>query len=243
MGLIVWWARGPVGGYGTSRVIEAVALRGGKMQARPALLSALAAIATVGSGGSLGREGPMMGLGSMLASRLGSRLKLPAHRVKVLAGCGAAAGMAAIYNTPIGGALFAMEVILGNFALDIFGPIVISSVLATFVARAFRGAQPIYAAPGYALESGWELLMYVGLGVVGALVSLLFVLAVRGMSQFFDRQRWLPLPARPLAGMLLVGVLGLYLPHVYGNGFETIGLALCTSSCRCCSCSRSRPPS
>jgi CIC family chloride channel protein len=226
VGLVVWWARGPVGGYGTSRVIEAVALRGGKMQTRPALLSALAAIATVGSGGSLGREGPMMGLGSMLSSRLGSRLKLPAHRVKVLAGCGAAAGMAAIYNTPIGGALFAMEVILGNFALDIFGPIVISSVLSTFVARAFRGPQPIYAAPGYALESGWELLMYVGLGVVGALVSLVFVLTLRGMGRLFDRQRWLPLPARPVAGMLLVGALGLSFPHVYGNGFETIGLAL-----------------
>lgn len=226
VGLLVWRAKAPVGGHGTSRLLEAVALRGGRIDPKPVLLSAAAGVATVGSGGSLGREGPMIGLGSMVASWLGERVKLPAHRLKVLVGCGAAAGMAAIYNTPIGGALFAMEVILGNFALDIFGPIVIASVLSTFVARSFRGAAPIYAAPGYTLVSGWELLAYVGLGIVAALVSVLFVHALRLVANAFNRSDRLPAPLRPVVGMTLVGVLGLYVPYVYGNGFDTITLAL-----------------
>ncbi len=226
VGLIAWRAKAAVGGHGISRLLEAVALRGGRVPAKPALLSAAAAVATVGSGGSLGREGPMIGLGAMVASWLGDRLKLPAHRLKVLVGCGAAAGMAATYNTPIGGALFAMEVILGNFALDIFGPIVVASVLSTFVARSFRGAAPIYAAPGYALVSGWELLAYLVLGLVGAIVSVLFVQVVRLVASSFARATWLPIAARPVVGMTLVGLIGLYVPYVFGNGFDTITLAL-----------------
>ena len=226
VGLLAWRAKAAVGGHGIARLLEAVAVRGGRIEPAPVLWSSAAAVFTVGSGGSLGREGPMIGLGAMLSSWLGGRLKLPTHRLKVLVGCGAAAGMAAIFNTPIGGALFAMEVILGNFALDIFGPIVVASVLSTFVARSFRGAAPIYAAPGYVLVSGWELLAYFGLGVVGALVSLLFVHGVRLVANSFTKMSWLPLPARPVVGMTLLGVIGLYVPYVYGNGFDTITLAL-----------------
>jgi CIC family chloride channel protein len=226
VGLIAWRARAPVGGHGISRLLEAVALRGGRVPPKPALLSAAAAVATVGSGGSLGREGPMIGLGAMVASWLGDRAKLPAHRLKVLVGCGAAAGMAAIFNTPIGGALFAMEVILGNFALDIFGPVVVASVLSTFVARSFRGAAPIYAAPGYVLVSGWELLAYLVLGLVGAIVSVIFVHVVRLVANSFAKATWLPFAARPVVGMTLVGLIGLYVPYVFGNGFDTITLAL-----------------
>jgi CIC family chloride channel protein len=226
VGLLVWRAKAAVGGHGTSRLLEAVALRGGRIEPRPVLYSAAAGVATVASGGSLGREGPMIGLGAMIGSWLGQRVKLPPHRLKVLVGCGAAAGMAAIYNTPIGGALFAMEVILGNFALDIFGPVVIASVLSTFVARSFRGAAPIYAAPGYTLVSGWELVAYFGLGIVAAVVSVLFVQVMRLVANLFARLSWLPLALRPVVGMTLVGVLGLSVPYVYGNGFDTITLAL-----------------
>src|SRR5882724_7257196 len=225
IGLIVWLGRSSVRGHGTSSLIESVALKNGRVEPRPVLLTALAGVATVGSGGSLGREGPMIGLGAMVSSWLGSRFGLAPQRVKILLGCGAAAGMAAIYNTPIGGALFAMEVILGNFALEIFGPIVVSSVISTVIARSFRGPAPIYATPDYALVSGWELLAYTGLGLVGALASVLFIFATHGADRSFARLR-LPAAVQPLLGLLLVGALGIYVPYVYGNGFETITLAL-----------------
>jgi len=225
VGLIVWLGRSSVRGHGTSSLIESVALKNGRVEPRPVLLTALAGVATVGSGGSLGREGPMIGLGAMVSSWLGSRFGLAPQRVKILLGCGAAAGMAAIYNTPIGGALFAMEVILGNFALEIFGPIVVSSVISTVIARSFRGPAPIYATPDYALVSGWELLAYTGLGLVGALASVLFIFATHGADRSFARLR-LPAAVQPLLGLLLVGALGIYVPYVYGNGFETITLAL-----------------
>jgi CIC family chloride channel protein len=226
IGLIIWLGRQSVSGEGMSSLIEAVALHGGRIPPRPVLINALAAIVTVGSGGSLGREGPMIRLGAMIGSWAGGRLRVPAHRIKILIGCGAASGLAATYNIPIGGALFAMEVILGNFALEIFGPIVASSVIATVIARSLTGNVPLYAAPGYTLVSGWELLLYVGLGFVGALASVVFVVGIRAGRELFRTLRWLPRPFHPVIGMSLVGLIGLYVPHALGRGYGTINLAL-----------------
>jgi chloride channel protein, CIC family len=226
IGLIIWRGRQSASGEGMSSLIEAVALHGGRIPPRPVLLNALAAIVTVGSGGSLGREGPMIRLGAMIASWSGGRLRIPAHRIKILIGCGAASGLAATYNIPIGGALFAMEVILGNFALEIFGPIVASSVIATVIARSMTGNVPLYAAPGFALVNGWELLLYVGLGIVGALASVVFVVGIRLGRELFRRMRWLPRPFHPVLGMSLVGLIGLWVPHVLGGGYGTVNLAL-----------------
>jgi CIC family chloride channel protein len=226
VGIIAWLSRGPVGGGGMSALIEAVALSGGKVPAKPVLKNALAAIATVGSGGSLGREGPLIRLGAMISSWAGSRLGVAPHRLKILVGCGAAAGLAAAYNIPIGGALFAMEVILGNFALEIFGPIVFSSVISTLIARAFIGDTPLYAAPGYSLVSAWEILSYAGLGVVAAFASVAFVIGVRLGRRTFAGLRFLPDPLKPVIGMTLLGLLALWVPHVLGGGHDIINLAL-----------------
>jgi len=226
VGLIIWLSRKPVAGEGMASLIESVALHGGKIPPRPVLVNALAAVVTVGSGGSLGREGPMIRLGAMISSWTGQRLGIPPHRLKILVGCGAAAGLAATYNVPIGGALFAMEVILGNFALEIFGPIVASSVIATVISRSLNGNAPLYAAPGYKLQSGWELLLYAGLGIVGALVSVAFVLGIRGGRRAFAKLTFVPRPVHPLLGMTLVGVLGLYVPYALGRGYGAINLAL-----------------
>lgn len=226
VGVIGWATRQKVGGGGMAALIEAVALSGGKVPPKPVLANALAAIATVGSGGSLGREGPLIRLGAMISSWLGSRLGMQPHRLKVLVGCGAAAGLAAAYNIPVGGALFAMEVVLGNFALDIFGPIVVSSVISTLIARAIAGNVHLYAAPGYTLVSTWELLPYAGLGVVCGLASVLFVLAVRFGRGLFRSMRFLPEPLKPVVGMTLVGLLALWVPHVLGGGADVINMAL-----------------
>ena len=235
LGIILWLERrrargrqkgGESSGEGMAMLIEAVALSGGKIAPRPVLVNALSAIVTVGSGGSLGREGPMIRLGAMISSWMGQRLGLPPHRLKILVGCGAAAGLAATYNIPIGGALFAMEVILGNFALEIFGPIVASSVIATFLARAITGNRPLYAAPEYALSNGWEMVLYAGLGIAAAFASVLFMLGVSWGGKAFARLRFLPRPFHPVLGMALLGAIGLWVPHALGRGYGTINLAL-----------------
>jgi chloride channel protein, CIC family len=219
-------ARAPVSTQGVSVLVEAVALHGGRLAVRPVLYSALASIATVGCGGSLGREGPMLRLGAAISSWLGEKFGLSSHRLKILLGCGTAAGFAAAYNVPIGGSLFAMEVVLGSFALEIFGPIVVASVIATLLARAAESAAPIYPASGYALVSSWEIVFYFGLGIVGAVAAVAFVLGVRWASQLFRRARLLPEGARPAVGLGLLGVVALWAPQVLGNGFETITDAL-----------------
>ncbi len=223
--LIVWWAREPVSGRGMSSLIEAVALHEGRVPLRTTALSALAAVFTVGAGGALGREGPLIRLGSAISSWLGQRTGLPPFRIKVLVGCGAAAGFAAAYNVPIGGALFAMEVILGSFALEIFGPIVVAAVISTLIARAAEHNTPIYALPDYVLGSAWEILACLGLGIVGAFASVAFTLGVRGMAKGFQRTR-LPLWVRPVVGMLALGGLSLLVPQAIGSGFHTIREAL-----------------
>lgn len=224
--LVVALSGRSVGGQGMSTLIESVALAGGKVRARPVIYRAVAAIFTVGAGGSMGKEGPMIRLGAMIASRSALGLGLPAHKVKVLVGCGAAAGLAAAYNLPIGGALFAMEVILGNFALDIFGPIVVSSVISTLIARAIQGGAPIYATQGYRLETLAEIPAYLGLGVLGALASLLFVFGVGWGKELFARLRFLPEPLRPILGMSLVGCVALAVPEILGGGYGIISVTL-----------------
>jgi CIC family chloride channel protein len=226
VGLIVWLSKQPVTGQGMGTLIESVVLRQGVVPPRPVMLSTLASIFTVGSGGSLGKEGPMIRLGAMLSSWLGQKAGVSSHRLKILLGCGAAAGLAAAYNIPVGGALFAMEVILGNFALEIFGPIVVASVIATLIARAFLGDLPAFAATAYQMNSGWELLAYLGLGIVGAIASVLFVYGVRGGRTLFEKLTFIPKAVQPVVGLALVGVVGISFPHVLGSGFESINMAL-----------------
>jgi CIC family chloride channel protein len=226
VGLIVWLNRGRLSADGMGLLIEAVVLRRGRVPARPVLLGALGSIATVGAGGSLGREGPMIRLGATLSSLLGQRFGLGPHRLKILLGCGAAAGMAAAYNVPIGGALFAMEVILGNFALDILGPIVVAAAISTMVARTFEGNEPLYAAGDFALGSVWDLIGAAGMGIVGGLASLAFIWGVRGARVLFARGLRVPASLKPVVGMGLLGAVGLYVPHVLGSGVDSINLAL-----------------
>lgn len=226
VGLLLWLFRSVNRAGGMGALIEAVALAGGRVPGRAVLLDAATAVVTVGAGGSLGREGPMIRLGAMLSSRLGSRLGLSTHRVKVLVGCGAAAGLAAVYNIPVGGALFAMEVILGNFALEIFGPIVASSVISTLIARGVLGDLPRYPTPGFEMVTPWELLAYVGLGVVGAVLSVAFVLGVRSAGRVFEKLTFVPRGLHPVLGFAALGGLAVEFPWILGGGSETIPLLL-----------------
>ena len=223
--LIVVWGRMPPQGKGTGGLIEAVALKGGRFDVRESALAQLCGMVTVGSGGSLGREGPIIQAGATIASYLGVRQKLSGNTLRILVGCGAAAGMSAAYNAPLGGAIFAMEVILGNFALDIFGPIVIASVAATFLSRLYVSAASVYVIPTYALGSGWELPLHAILGGGAGVLAAIVIVGVGWGERAFAR---IPLPwvLKTVCGFALVGWIGVHWPYIYGNGYDTVNLAL-----------------
>jgi len=153
--LIYFFAR-EAKGHGVPEVMAAVALRGGVIRSRVVAIKALASAVSIGSGGSVGREGPIVQIGSALGSTLGQLLRVPASQLRTIVGCGAAAGESATFNAPIAGALFAGEVILGQFGVVSFSAIVISSVVATVISRAFIGDFPAFLVPAFHLQHRWE---------------------------------------------------------------------------------------
>jgi CIC family chloride channel protein len=226
VGLLILAARRPVGGQGTSSIIEAVAQRGGILKVADLLRGSLGTLLTVGSGGSLGREAPMVQAGATFGSILGRRFDLTGQRIKILVACGAASGIAAAYNAPIGGALFGLEVVLGNFALESFGPVVVATAIATVVSRRFIGAYPAYRPPiEPSLASPWELGHYLLMGLAIGLAAVTFLWAMEVTASGFSRlplARW----QRPLVGFAVVGLLGIQFPHLFGNGYDTVDLVL-----------------
>ena len=225
VGLIGWFFRVQTRGGGVTTIMQAVALKGGVISLRQTAPRDWAAIVTIATGGSLGREGAMALLASAIGSYMGRRFRLSTQQLRVLVCAAAAAALAAVYNAPIGGSLFALEILMGNFALDVLGPVVVVSVISTLVFRSCMGTLPRFEVPHYELVSAWELLPYLVLGLLAGVISLLFVRALFGAQDVFEK---LPLPRwlKPAVGMLLVGALGVWWPHVYGNGFETVNLTL-----------------
>ena len=214
-----------VQGHGVPDVIEAVALGGGKIRSPVAMVKAFASALTIGTGGSVGREGPIVHLGAALGSALGQALRVPPNRMPILAGCGVAGGIAAVFNAPIAGAFFALEVIMGNFAMPAFGPVVLSSVLATVVSRSYFGNHPAFVVPGYTLVSAWELPLYLFLGIACGLGGLAFMAVLDTMERWFTTlpvPRWL----KPALGGLVIGVVVLFVPNIYGIGYATMDLIL-----------------
>jgi len=222
--LIYFFAR-EAKGHGVPEVMAAVALRGGVIRRRVVSVKALASAISIGSGGSVGREGPIVQIGSALGSTIGQALRLPTAQLRTVVACGAAAGVSATFNAPIAGALFAAEVVVGNFALTQLSPIVISSVVATVVSRFFLGNHPAFPVPAYSLVSPLELFPYMVVGVLAGLVALAFMWSLYATEDFFDRT---PIPewGRACVGGLLVGFIGIWLPNVFGVGYSTIAAAL-----------------
>ena len=212
-------------GHGVPEVMESLVMRAGRINPRTIVTRTLASAITIASGGSVGREGPIVQIGSAMGSTVGQFLKASENRMKTLVGCGAAAGMAATFNAPLGGALFAVEVILGNFGLAQVTPIIISSVSATAISRHFLGNYPAFMVPPTSLVSYYELFFYAALGLCAGVLAWLFVTVLYGSEDLFKRIR-LPVWFKPTIGGLFVGIIAVWFPHIYGTGYETIGLAL-----------------
>ena len=169
--------------HGVADVIEASALKGGRMSSRTGLVAALASAISIGTGASVGREGPAVHLGASLAGWMGRRLHLTRSLTRTLLGCGVAAAVAASFNAPIAGALFASEVVIGHYALRAFAPIVIASVAGTAVSRAFFGDFPAFALAETPLASFWEFPAFVGLGVTAGIAAIVFIHTIFSVQQ------------------------------------------------------------
>jgi len=209
-------------GHGVPEVMLAVAERGGRIPPAVAVVKSLASALCIGSGGSVGREGPIVQIGSALGSSIGQWLRVPESRLRLLVACGAAGGISATFNAPIAGVFFGLELILRDFQTDSFGVVVLASVTADVIGRAAFGAHPFLALPAFQLASPLDYLFYAVLGLLAAVVGVGFVRVLYGLEDVFDRfwpgPRW----ARPATGGALLGLLLLGLPQLYGVGYPVL---------------------
>ena len=202
--------------------IEAVKVGDGKIGFRASILKSLASLLTISSGGSIGREGSMVQLAAMFGSRLGLLAHAPVPRLRLMVACGVSAGIAAAYNAPLSGALFASEIVLGSTSMESFGPLVISSVISSSTIRRFLGYGPVFDVPHVVFAaSNWELIFYVFLGVLlGHLAPPFLALIDFAKSQFVRLK--LPLYWQLGLGGVVVGCISAFVPEVWGNGYSVV---------------------
>lgn len=218
--LIYFFAR-EAKGHGVPEVMESVAIRGGRIRPMVALIKSLASSLAIGSGGSVGREGPMVQIGSALGSSIGQALRLSDNRVRNLVGCGAAAGIAATFNAPIAGVIFALEVILGEFSVRYFSSVVISSVVASVMAQMVFGDAPAFSIPvQYHINSVWEFAFYPFLGILAALFGVAFVRSLYWSEDVFARWKSVPEWIQPAIGGVMLGLIALAYPLITGVTWE-----------------------
>ena len=186
VGPIVYFFAREAKGHGVPEVMYAVALKQGIIRKRIVFIKALVSAVCIGTGGSVGREGPIVQIGSAVGSTLGQLFNVSANRMRTLVGCGAAAGIAATFNAPIAGSIFAIEIILGEFEIASFSPIIISAVSATAISRHYLGDVPAFILPEYILHSPLEFPLYAILGIFCALVAVGFTLFLYRAEDAWD---------------------------------------------------------
>ena len=215
--------------------MEALVLGDGVIRTRATLVKSFSSLVTIASGGSIGREGAMVQLASMVGSLTGRVSHFTPARLRLLVACGAASGIACAYNAPLTGAFFVAEIVLGSIAMESIGPLIVASVIATATAAQFLGNRPLYdPMPDFGIVSNWQLLTFGLLGVVAGLLAPLFLLLLRGGEVLFQRTK-LPMILRLGLGGLIVGGISLWHPEswkgggVWGNGYGVVESVLNTS--------------
>jgi CIC family chloride channel protein len=217
---------GEVNGYGFSKFLETVNIKGGILKVRNILLKTVAPALTIGSGGSAGVEGPIAIIAGTVGSIVGKFLRTSGNRMKLLIAAGSAAGIAATFNAPIAGVMFSTEIVLlGDYEISSFAAIVIASGMATVVSRWYFGASPAFIVPLYDLKSAAELPLYLVLGLVVGLTAVFYIRVFYRLRDEFDILAIHP-QLKPVLGALFVGCIGIFLPQVMGNGYEFIESAL-----------------
>jgi chloride channel protein, CIC family len=223
--LVDWFAR-EARGHGVPEVMLAVAEQGGRIRPQVAVVKSLASALCIGSGGSVGREGPIVQIGSALGSALGQLVHMPESRLRLLVACGAAAGISATFNAPIAGVVFALELILRDFEAESFGVVVPASVVANVIGRAAFGSRAFLELPPFHVGSFAEYGLYAGLGILAAFTGVAFIRVLYGLEDVADRVWHGPEWLRPAAGGLLLGLLVFALPQMYGVGYPVLENAI-----------------
>jgi CIC family chloride channel protein len=222
--LIYRWAR-EARGHGVPEVMIAVADNGGRIRWQVSVVKALASALCIGSGGSVGREGPIVQIGSALASSIGQWVRMPENRLRIMVACGAAGGISATFNAPITGVFFGVEIILREFAVDALFTVMLSAMIADVIAIPFLGDKPFLSGfpAGIVLHDPRNYLLVAGLAVVAGLMGLAFKSVLYKIEDVCDavwkgRPEW----ARPAVGGVVLGLLLLALPQMYGVGYPVM---------------------
>ena len=212
-------------GHGVPEVMVAVAERGGRIRPQVSVVKAVASALCIGTGGSVGREGPIVQIGSALASSFGQWVKMPENRMRILVACGAGGGIAATFNAPITGVFFGVEIILREFSIDAMFTVMLSAMVADAVAIPFLGNRPFLHGfpPGISLVRPADYLLVAVLAVLAGLIGLLFKSVVYKVEDLWDlawknRPEW----ARPAIGGIALGLILLALPQMYGVGYPVM---------------------
>lgn len=218
VGPMIYFLAREAKGHGVPEVMLAVETEGGRIRPRVAVVKSLASALTIGSGGSVGREGPIVQIASAIASTVGQMARLSGDNVRLLVAAGAAGGISATFNAPIAGVFFALEVILRHFNVRNFSVVVLSSVVADAIGHAYFGDQPAFRIPRYELESALEFPLYALLGILAAVAALAFIWVLYRSEDTFDRLS-LPEWTKAALGGLGVGLLGLWFVDLFGVGY------------------------
>jgi CIC family chloride channel protein len=213
-------------GHGVPEVMVAVARNGGRIRPQVALVKSIASALCIAGGGSVGREGPIVQIGSALGSSLAQAFHLDERRIKLLVACGAAGGIAATFNAPLAGVFFAMEIILREFEAEAFGMVVLSSVTASVIGRGILGNNPFLALPTFRIDHLVQYPLFALLGLIAGLVGVTFSRVLYAIEDACDWAWRGPEWARPAVGGLLLGALLLVLPEMYGVGYPVLGKAV-----------------
>ncbi|MEW9582598.1 ClcB-like voltage-gated chloride channel protein [Paraburkholderia sp. DGU8] len=201
--------------------MEAVTMGDGVVPVWQSMWRSISSLCTIATGGSIGREGSMVQLAALCSSIIGRRVRLDPARLRMLVACGAAAGITSAYNAPIAGAFFVTELVLGCMAMEWFGPILVSSVVANITMREFAGYRPPYQMPIFPTITGIEVLPFIVLGLLCGVLAPRFLLLLSASKEGFGKVP-LPLPLKLGLGGLIVGVVSIWAPEVWGNGYEVV---------------------